>query len=312
MSPDRWDGWALSYAVTTIKTIFAAAALLGAAVILFSLAGRWIPAADSFGHFRHFLIAGTCAVSLVTLLLARRAAIVGLVASVIGLADMPELLPPNTERNNDTWRLVQFNLNYRNQDLAVVEALIERENPDIITLQEVSSTNTALLTRLSGKYPVQSTCAVNRVMSVAVLSKSAADGPAVCLPRTGFTAVPLSFGGQRATLVAVHLHWPWPYGQRPQVVQMAETLGAMKGPLIVAGDFNAAPWSAAVRHIARATDTRIVPGLRQTIHLTRFHVPLPIDHALLPRGWSVADVRVVEKAGSDHNAVVVDFAFPLN
>jgi endonuclease/exonuclease/phosphatase (EEP) superfamily protein YafD len=58
-------------------------------------------------------------------------------------------------------------------------------------------------------------------------------------------------------------------------------------PLIVAGDFNAAPWSYTMRHLAEQADVRQV---RQGLDMTSTWRPLPmlgfpLDHVLVSDEW---------------------------
>ncbi|MCC0030309.1 MAG: endonuclease/exonuclease/phosphatase family protein [Brucellaceae bacterium] len=83
---------------------------------------------------------------------------------------------------------------------------------------------------------------------------------------------------------------------------------------VIAGDFNAAPWSAAMRSIADASGATVSPGatwlgfgLPQAL---RPLAGLPIDHVLvkgaapLEKPWRLGD------AGSDHLPVMLRFAVP--
>ena len=79
-------------------------------------------------------------------------------------------------------------------------------------------------------------------------------------------------------------------------------------PLIVAGDFNAAPWSWVVARAAEVTGTDVLGGTRVTwkgSYRTPFG-PLPepwghqIDQILLSEGIGVASVETLDLPGSDH------------
>ena len=56
--------------------------------------------------------------------------------------------------------------------------------------------------------------------------------------------------------------------------------------MIVGGDFNQMPWSAATTRIARASNTRPIDGIRATFVKKNGLVRLPIDHVLVPPGWN--------------------------
>jgi len=288
-----------------------AAVLIGALAIMFSLLGAWIEPADSVAQFRHILIAGTLTTSVIGLLVRRRIAVLGIFCCAIGLAAMPEVWPSGApESNPDTARLLQLNLRWTNTDFDAVEALIAREQPDFIALQEVSMHNEGVLDVLRADYPAQIVCQSSRVMSVAILSKSAFVEAPMCKAHSGWTSARIAIGGVYTTLISTHLHWPWPFGQRHQVDHMIEDIAGLNGPFIVAGDFNAAAWTQSVRRIAGATDTQAIGGLRFTFHVSEFHLPLAIDHILVPGG--AAKIRKLGRAGSDHNASVADLTLPEN
>jgi len=83
----------------------------------------------------------------------------------------------------------------------------------------------------------------------------------------------------------------------------------IKGPMLIAGDFNAASWSHSVKQIEEASDTKVINGLRWTIDLKK-QVPLipnfklAIDHVLLSSMFQVKDIFVAKDLGSDHLPVV--------
>ena len=83
-------------------------------------------------------------------------------------------------------------------------------------------------------------------------------------------------------------------------------------PVILGGDFNAAPWSHSVSKLAKVTKTSLLPGLRfaHSIRVIRGlpKVALPIDHILLPEG-AKGSAKVGPFIGSDHYPVIATFHF---
>jgi endonuclease/exonuclease/phosphatase (EEP) superfamily protein YafD len=83
---------------------------------------------------------------------------------------------------------------------------------------------------------------------------------------------------------------------------------------LLAGDFNAADWSASVRDIETAGGFSAMPRLgptwlvRSAPDVLRRWVGLPIDHVLAKPGVVLLDVRRLDDVGSDHLPVLVDFA----
>jgi endonuclease/exonuclease/phosphatase (EEP) superfamily protein YafD len=81
-------------------------------------------------------------------------------------------------------------------------------------------------------------------------------------------------------------------------------------PYIVAGDFNATPWSAAYETVpgARAGD----PRFEGTFPAFLGALGLPIDHIKFGGGLVLVDYRAGPDIGSDHLPLVATFALPGN
>ena len=79
-------------------------------------------------------------------------------------------------------------------------------------------------------------------------------------------------------------------------------------PLVVAGDFNAAPWSHTVRELAERGEVRLV---RRGLDVSKSFRPipgfgLPLDHVLVSDAWQVLAMEYGPPGGSDHAPLIVD------
>ncbi|MEM9725359.1 MAG: endonuclease/exonuclease/phosphatase family protein, partial [Pseudomonadota bacterium] len=133
---------------------------------------------------------------------------------------------------------------------------------------------------------------------------------ASCGPGLASLRVRAPFGP--VTVASLHLHWPWPYSQRRQIDRLMPLFRDAPGPLLMGGDFNAAPWSHAVARIAEVTRATPAPGLRFTFHgrvaaLTP-ELSMPIDHVLADGQFRAVEIRVSGPVGSDHRAVIARFS----
>ncbi len=125
-------------------------------------------------------------------------------------------------------------------------------------------------------------------------------------------------GGAGVQVAALHLDWPLVGSQAWQMEDFHRFWSAFAAPTVVAGDFNAAPWSAAVRRVERISRTRVIGGFRPTWtggkggRSGRLWIPfgLPIDHVLVSEGIGVSEARTAWIPGADHRAVVVGLAIP--
>lgn len=280
-----------------------AAAFALAALVLFSLLAPWLPAADSVAHFRHILAGMLAVVALGALALRlRRAGAAALATAALAFAAMPQLLPPAETDAPAGLVLVQANLNYANRETPGLGDLAD--GADFLAFQEVSEFNGHALEALRADFPAQMRCPLTRRMHVAILSRRPALA-AGCAEGLAWMRVDL--GGREVTVASLHLHWPWPFGQRAQIERLRPALEALARPVILAGDFNAAPWSAAVGDIARWTGTEVVPGLRTTIRprlpYLGLRLGLPVDHVLLPPEVRALRIELAEPVGSDHRQV---------
>ncbi|MBL8583419.1 MAG: endonuclease/exonuclease/phosphatase family protein, partial [Rhizobiaceae bacterium] len=136
-----------------------------------------------------------------------------------------------------------------------------------------------------------------------------------CFDRGSMAIAPVDFGGQTVEVTALHLGWPWPFGQNWQVRNVSPILAELNGPALLAGDFNATPWSQTAHAVAAAGGLAPlpVPGatwlyhrLPQWLHFTG----LPIDQVMAKGEIDIHAVRTLDPVGSDHLPVLVEFSLP--
>lgn len=303
-----------------MRAIISIAAVLTAFLILFGFLGQWLAVADAAAHFRFHL-------TVVMLMMAglqvlqRQWVRAGLaaalsVAAVVGMAPSLPAWPGagTVTANSTTVKTVQLNIYQHNSDPAAVADFIRSSNADIVTLQEVSGTTSRVMDILLAEYPNRVRCPYARVGSVAVLSRlPEARGEAKgCIEGGGMAWMRVLAGGQELSVATLHLHWPWPFQQNRQIGELEQYLQALPHPVVLAGDFNAAPWSHAVRRVAAAADASVVPGLRFSFGI-RFgnwgpRLPLPIDHILLSGDITPLDIRLGPGPGSDHRSIIAQLA----
>ncbi len=276
-----------------------------------------LPLADSVAHFRFHLTAIMVFAAVVLFVLRdRRAAGFACAVSVFGVIGMAPAFPTwNAAGAGETSiTIFQLNLLYRNSELEAVAALIRDEGADVVTLQEVTKKTGRLLKILQKEYPYSVLCRFATVGGVAVLSRLplAPGSSPGCADKGGLAWLRVMAGGRPLSVASIHLHWPYPYRQPAQLDRLQPHLEAIPRPVLLAGDFNAAPWSHAVARVADATGTTVAGGLRFTFGVRPIRwapaVAMPIDHILLPGDIAPLDVRSVPGPGSDHAALVARLA----
>jgi endonuclease/exonuclease/phosphatase (EEP) superfamily protein YafD len=197
---------------------------------------------------------------------------------------------------------------FRNDNLSGLEADIRAADPDVITLQEVSPPNEALLAALADRWPHQHFCPFARVGGTAVVTRlPPLPGRKLCAP--GLAAVEVTGPQGPLWLVSVHLHWPWPYRQSAQLKDLLPLVETMESPVVMAGDFNMVPWSNALAALRWAGGVENAGPTRATYLGFAPWLRLPIDQILAPGGGLVETRPAL---GSDHLGLraVVHLAAP--
>ena len=253
------------------------------------------------------------------------AALASVVASLLGLATVYPYMLPLPERsvaaaNAPRYTLLQMNLRYDAPDMAETLRLIGTLSPDVVTVQEMTGGWKRAFDTIIARYPYQFYCArPNGNGDAAILSRRpfAEDDAGVCDPVAAFAAKRIVFNGLQVIVGSQHLRWPWPGRQWAQVTRLAPTLARLGDPLVIAGDFNATPWSAAMRTMAANSGTRITPGIGPTwfvkflpSELARL-VGLPIDNVLTSAGIELIKVERTAATTSDHLPVLFTFTLPF-
>jgi endonuclease/exonuclease/phosphatase (EEP) superfamily protein YafD len=314
MTPRRAPGL-----VTRLFQLMVACTVLAVVIGEFGFAQH---ALDSLAHFRAHLAAALVVLSL--LAFARRFWATGL-GALLGAAlgfgtSLPTLLgDPGDDAfaTAGAYTLLQMNLRYDTADKTEALERIAETRPDVVTLQEVNTEWQALFANLSVAYPYQAYCGTENRDGVAILSRRPfSPDPATerCRKVEGLITRSVDFNGQFVGVSSLHLEWPWPRPQWVQIDRLPEVLAGLAQPSLLAGDFNATPWSAAVKAVAAAGGWRVVPGVGpswmalQLPFLPAAKVGLPIDNLLVSPQVAVGEVRTLEATASDHLPVLMRFS----
>jgi endonuclease/exonuclease/phosphatase (EEP) superfamily protein YafD len=206
-------------------------------------------------------------------------------------------------------RVAHFNTFARNNDVKAIAAELLRLDADVVSLVETDSEKKQKLeSEMAQRYAYQYKCDATAWCDIMVLSKFpiiAAKGESNW---TGPPFVKAKLGGAMSgvTVLAVHTtRFPHSRAQLKQVQALATLLEAETDELVVAGDFNATPFS------------RVVATLQSGANLTRVtqlptwpaHVQLPqlaIDHVFVSSGVRVlAEEQIGNSVGSDHFPILI-------
>lgn len=314
------------------RDFFLSGLKLAAAGMIMLLISGWLqhvhPAFDTPSHFRLHLVA-TLVLSCVILLAFRCWAWVmaGLLVVAVSVGLTLPYLPglagtsvqaglnqqiKNEPTKTNILRVVQANVRFNNSQTHKISKVIAAAKPDIILLQEITRISEGVLGDFEQSHPHQIHCHHSDIGSVAILSRFPLGDPkrSRCLWRLGFARTQIAIDGRMFEFASFHSRWPWPFSQPRQVAALKTEFEALQHPVIVAGDFNSAPWSAIVRKVANMTNTKTASGLYLTWSLPvdlfrKFIGPiLPIDQIMISPKLDYLSREVLEDGGSDHYPVL--------
>lgn len=309
------DGLAFALALTCL------AAAVGAH------GGRFSGRLDLLTHFAPFWLAGAVLALVYGLTLATPnlrllvATLGGLGVLAAAALMIPELIRPMTPKAPTDAphqvKIIQFNSWRRNSDVERTADWLVAQNPDVITIEEISPPLRAAILRRA-HYAV-----AHGIGQVTILSRSdplAAPfrlGPNWGqLPGISRARLPAPDGGD-FNIVAIHYLWPT---ERFQTVQRTALEGIVdrydRKRLILLGDFNLTPWSFALRHqderfgFERRTRALFTWPVRPFARgrLTSPIPFLPIDQVYAGSDWRTVSIELGPKLGSDHLPVIVTLA----
>lgn len=217
-------------------------------------------------------------------------------------------------------KIVSYNLNMRNSAGPIAADWIAEQEADIVLLQEAGNRSKEILDALITEYPYQIDCLSSKAhCSTLILlrepprfSRGLAKGDPQNRKTLSAAYAESCFSGALTRIISVHLSRPG--GARKQERDMAqlekETQQFPSESLIVAGDFNATPWSFALRGLDHTLGVkRITRGLMTWPADDPYLPPLlPIDHVYVGDRFEVRDIGLGPANGSDHRPVIVSLA----
>ncbi len=214
--------------------------------------------------------------------------------------------------------VLSFNVGLSNPNRELVTDYLAEVGPDLVLLIE-SSFEWEDAVAAEG-LPLATVAAVpaDRVTGITVLAAPrlrARVVPTGFAPVDQAVAVQIVVDGTESVVLALHPPSPLSpnrHGVRDRLLADAgDWVADRQSPVIVVGDFNATPWSAAFRELrwrGRLRDTMVGAGLQPTFPKDWGPLGIPIDHALHTAGLAAVERRTGPHLGSDHRPLIVTLA----
>ena len=303
------------------------------AITLAGSCGTWHWLLDLASHFRAYWLVAA-AVGLVLALRRPRSAACALCALAL-VGNVWAMLPywlagpgvlaaaaaaqPGSQ-NESTLALILVNVHRQNPDRSLAVAYLRGRAPDVAVLIEPNAQWLADLSSLDEIYPFRVAEPRDDNFGIVVLSRwPLADTRIVTLGGTPFPNIvtTVRFRGRDIRLVATHPHPPfnsaYAAALTEQLAAVADAAAAAVPPCIVAGDFNATPWSLPYRSFRSRSglrDTAQGRGVQPTWNARRVAPRIPIDHVFASPDLAVLHRAVGPDVGSDHFPVEVTLVLP--
>lgn len=194
---------------------------------------------------------------------------------------------------------------------------------DFILLGEYHPEGNEIPADIASQYPHFAACLEPHDCNVVILSRRAprASRPTYAESESGLRNVWAEFDvdGAPLRLIGAHLHRPYPTDRHAAERQELGSLIATAAPAntILAGDFNATPWSFALRSFDRdiplTRHDRATPTWPAT-PWTRVRLPapeafMPIDHIYSGANWRLVSIRRGPRTGADHFPLEAEFVW---
>ncbi|MGE3829691.1 MAG: endonuclease/exonuclease/phosphatase family protein [Parvibaculaceae bacterium] len=285
------------------------------------LGGLWI-AFDVFAQFtpQFATIAAACLLGLVMPVARALTAVVLIVAGLIGIGVWPHVQASRHEAalaapaDHRAVRIMSFNASLENTNNLAIAEEIGRQDPDIAVIVEIGREKRPLMEALKARYPYQEDCIHLDFCYLAILSKFPIVDFESHSKWRGPPVVRATFGPELGGLTVIGTHLIRFPHQRSQLIQMSE-LGSFAskfmGPRIVAGDFNATPFSRLLATFENAGKLRRLTWWTPSWPARFALAQLAIDHIYASDQVQVLrEPRIGGNAGSDHYPVIVDIGVP--
>lgn len=277
---------------------------------------------DLANSFRPQYAAVLVALGFVAILLRRPGGAVVLILGGLINAGLvaPYVLGSGSDPSTPGTRLtvVSFNVGVSNPNRSEVTSYLADGDADVVFLLESSFEWEDAIARQGIPMAPVAIVPEGRVAGITILADPAMRPrmvPTGLGPVDQAAAVELTIDG--TTVVVLGLHPPSPVSRSRAEARDALLADAGRwiaergGRLIVVGDLNATPWSAAYRGLrwrGRLRDTLVGSGLQPTWPAGWGPLMVPIDHALHTDGLATIERGTGPSLGSAHRSLIVTFA----
>ncbi len=296
--------------------------------LLCSLLARQVWLADLLINFRVQIVVVLLVSALLLLFVRSKLASMLMVAGVAWLAwpIVPYLKLPGSGKSIEisadqaVYRLMSYNVHVDNTRFSDIANYIAGAGLDFVLLLETNKQwSDEMDFELRDHFPHRFAEPKSNFQGITFFSKHPWKTPPTLIEGLNSPTLSVEIELANGVLRFVGLHPvpplrpPLAASRNALLAAVAEQVGesSSRMPTMVAGDFNATPWSPCFRDFAKVaglTDSARGRGLQNTWYrLPILAGGLPIDHILTGPGVKVLTRKIGPPIGSDHRPVIVDF-----
>lgn len=205
--------------------------------------------------------------------------------------------------------VVSFNVLATNAEPERAMREVIDQDADIVVLLETSGV-LAQLPSLEAQYPTRIGCSDSARCDTALFSRLPLADPHIYLlgpmRRDRLITAKVTVGGQILTVMALHLTKPYfdDFGWI-DLTEIRTLLRNVTGPVLLTGDFNAAPWSYSVARFAKQMELMPGPSFPSTWPVEAGDFGVPIDNMLSRDGAIIRSIAAFQDPlGSNHRGLL--------
>ena len=283
----------------------------------FLFLARWHWAPELFTHFRLPYLFVFTFVLLITLLVSqwKRSIAVGICLIIQILSVAPHYFPhfkDHREGQGTVLKVISFNVLSSNTEYERVLSFLEKEEADVILLQEINPAWMNSLKALRDKYPHRIEYPRQDNFGLLLLSKlPLASHEVVRIPETNtpFIIANLDWNGENLRFFGAHPYTPLSaQGARSRNISLQiikERSQTTSGLQIIAGDLNCSAFSPHFTSLKKGLrDSAAGRGYSATWQRKHPILGIPIDHILTSEELVCNDFQIGQKNGSDHSPLI--------
>lgn len=286
--------------------------------------GAWHWMLDLFSHFRCYYF-GFAVITLIGVW-RRKQSVLKWVLGVVLLWNGALIAPylpyarPETAGEKIPISIVSLNVHARNQEKKAVIDYLRHERPDLIVVMEIDVEWTAALKELHDLYPHRLMNPRSDNFGIGVLSMWPLSRPRVVdFADNDLPSIVATVQHESSKFQLIGTHPLPPMGatrteaRNRQLQKVADFVKTSTDPTVVAGDFNATPWSSAFHEFAKHSalqDSAMGRGVQGSWNAKAWFMRIPIDHIFVPAETKILERTIGPNVGSDHFPVEAKFVLP--